>query len=352
MKLLSLAVLAFLFSFSNYAQMNMGYIIGYEFANQYDPGFNSNQTEKELLSEKNIKTRTINVQLRDGKNSTEIEEFDQDGNLILYQRYNHKNELMSKTEYRYNSNQQLIYVSYWYNNKTSHSHKLYDKEGHLTETRGYDSKGNFRGRTDVYGSNNKLLSTQLFEKDSIHPFKRLDYEYYEDNSIKSIRYFEKTKLKYTWSYECRPEGELMSTKSEDTSLVCIKQEIDSAGNNVTWRQELNKKGELQKVKRVTDKDGNSILTAHYNKDGIKSSETIHFKDGGYLQTYYDKKGNAASWRETVYNQEGSLILSSYSGNKWYYYSWNSYTNGLVSNSTYVSKKNLKVTEYTYTYFTK
>ncbi|MBK6952631.1 MAG: hypothetical protein IPH24_11440 [Crocinitomicaceae bacterium] len=177
-----------------------------------------------------------------------METYDQFGNILTYNHFNKKGENTVTYTYTYDSKQRPVFYKYRYGKKQSWSSVEYDASGLLKRSRGYNAKGDFIGREEFKREDGKMLAVTIWEKDSLSPYKRLDYEYYEDGSLQTIRYFFKSKLKYTWSYDCKPEGELLGVKQKDSTTICIKEEYDSKGNRVVWKQEFNRKGDLVKNK--------------------------------------------------------------------------------------------------------
>ena len=52
-----------------------------------------------------------------------------------------------------------------------------------------------------------------------------EYSFYDDGSRKETNYYKKGKLKYTWNYDCKSEGEIVQEHNvqyiESHQLVCV-----------------------------------------------------------------------------------------------------------------------------------
>ena len=332
------------------AQNQLGQIAGYEFYERYEYYTNRTDLDSETLKENKIQTRVSIDRFKSGSETKTIEKFDTNGKLISRQYFNKKGVLYSDYTYTYNDKKELVGYHYSYGKKSGSARMKYDEAGRLLETRGYTVKGEYFGRTDAYNTNGRVTLTELFRKDSLKSYKRIEYDYYEDQSIKSIRYFEGDKLKYTWSYDCKPEGELVGIKVSDTTHVCIKEEFDEAGNRVRWTQEFNKKGEVEKTMTVYASDSLILSSSRFNNEGQLTSKTTFFKNGGHMYQVYDKNGEVTYTVETIYNDDRQVVKRSNESKKWYSGHWYSYTGDLLATATYMSKNLYYVTEYQYEFY--
>ncbi|MBI3136671.1 MAG: hypothetical protein HYZ14_18500 [Bacteroidetes bacterium] len=348
---LTLVTLFLTLSVGIHAQLHLAQVAGFEFFEPYDYYHSRNQQqEKEWLNEKNVRERTSIYRNKNGQQSKLVEKYDSEGNILSYQSYNVKGELVGEGTFFYDQKHQLIATSGRYKKKTSTARYFYNEAGKMTEIRSYNRKGDYYGRLNGYDETGKITVAKLFYKDSIVANKRLEYEYYADASIKTIRFFEKDKLKNTWVYDCKPEGEMLGVKTEDTTRVCIKEEFDAAGNRVVWRQEFNKKGEPEKIKTVFDKDSNILYSASFDAENRMKRQTTFFKDGGDFQEGFTKRGKVLSTHETIYNTDHQLVKKSSTYKNWFSSNWYSYSNGLMTTSTYLSKRGMSVTEYQYAFY--
>lgn len=285
--------------------------------------------------------------------STETFSYDASDRLLSKQTVNSRGEIVNQVEYAYNSAGKTTLIAEKYANVNSIWVYDYDQNGNRVYESGTDRKGKAFIRKKIFDlTSNKILVSELYEKDSLIATKRLEYSYYSDGSKKSIQYFEKDKLVHTWNFDCAPDGQLVNLKKTDSTLVCIKKEIDAEGNEVVWRHEFNSSGEPVKIKSVYDSKGKMKEELSYRADGSIHTQKIFFEDGGFLDLYYDKKGKPGSSTESFCNTKGQMIkLSTTYSKKYFKHIWYSYNEqGLISLLTEVSKKRTIVEEYTYTFF--
>lgn len=350
MKLAYALILTCILTLPAQSQTASAVIATIDFYEPYDYYHQQNQREKQDLKKNKVQSRTSSHRNEQGKLTKTVETFDEEGNLISYEYFDEKKNLVSESHYVYNDQYQMTYCRGRYKNKVHSARIAYNDAGAMTEIRGYNIKGEYYGKKITYNGDGKVASTLLFRKDSTTVYKQLDYEYYADKSLKTIHYFEKGELKYTWVYDCKPEGEMLGVKTEDTTRVCIKEEVDANGNRVVWRQEFNRKGEPVKVKTIFDKDSSMLYWASFDAENRLKRETTFFKDGGEFTQGYDKKGNSLSTYETLYNSQRQMVKKGQTYKKWFSTYWYSYNNSLLATSTYLSKRAMRVTEFQYTFF--
>jgi hypothetical protein len=336
-------------TFSTTAQYGFPSLVEFQMLNTEDYYHQKNQREKESLQKNKVQSRTVLHYIGDKKTKS-VETYDQFGNILTYDHYDKKGQHSVSYRYTYDSKQRPVLYTYKYGKKQSWNRVEYDASGLLKRSRGYNSKGDYFGREEFKREDGKMLAITIWEKDSLSPQKRLDYEYYEDGSLKTIRYFFKSKLKYTWSYDCKPEGELLGVKQKDSTTICIKEEYDAQGNRVVWKQEFNRKGDLVKTKMVFDKDSTLLLIESYSADEILQSQHTFFKDGGDLYFSYGKKSKIQYMSESIYNLNKQLAKRSTVYGRQFSNTWYSYEGDLIKSHTYMNRHQTSFSEYSYTYF--
>lgn len=335
--------------FSSFGQSGMITIAGSQLLYSDDYYLQKNEREKESLQKNKVQSRTI-IKFTGDKKTKTVETYNGFGNILTYDHYNKKGDHTIAYAYTYDSQQRPVFLKYRYGKKESWSSVEYDASGMLKRTRGYSTNGDFFGREEFKREDGKMLAITIWEKDSLSPYKRLDYEYYEDGSLKTIRYFFKSKLKYTWSYDCKPEGELLGVKQKDSTTICIKEEYDSNGNRVVWKQEFNRKGDLVKTKMVFDKDSTLFLIESYSAHATLQSQHTFFKDGGDLYFSYDKKGKVHYTSESIYNTHKQLVKRSTAYGRQFSNTWYAYEGDLIKSHTFMNRHQTSFSEYSYTYF--
>lgn len=343
------SLLLSLIVFSSFGQPGIIPIAGSELLYSDDYYLQKNQREKETLQKNKVQSRTV-LHHNGDKQTKSVETYDQFGNILTYDHFNKKGDHTTSYTYTYDSQQRPVFLKYRYGKKESWSSVEYDASGLLKRTRGYSTNGDFFGREEFKREDGQMLAITIWKKDSLSPYKRLDYEYYQDGSIKTIRYFFKSKLKYTWSYDCKPEGEMLGVKQKDSTTVCIKEEYDANGNRVVWKQEFNRKGDLVKTKMVYDKDSILLLLESYSADDRKYSQQTFFKDGGQLFLVFDKKGNISYMTESIYNLNKQLAKKSTAYGRQFSNTWYSYEGDLIKSHTFMNRYQTSFSEYSYTFF--
>jgi YD repeat-containing protein len=284
---------------------------------------------------------------------TETFSYDAFDRMLSRRTVNSKGELVSQVEYTYNSEGKTTRIAEKYGKVNSVWVFAYDENGNRIYESGTDRKGKSYIRKKIFDpKTNKVLVSELYQKDTLKAIKRLEYSYYEDGSTKSIHYFEKDELMYTWNFDCAPEGQLVDLKKTDSTLVCIKKEKDADGNETVWRHEFNSSGIPIKIKSVYNSQGKLRDQITYREDGTIYNQKTFFQEGGYLDMYYDKDGRSSEFTESFCNLDGQMIkLTNGSGKKIYKTSWFSYDqHGLISVETHLTKKRTIVYEYSYTFF--
>lgn len=368
---------AFLFFISVNAQKDLARITGYSFhefddapqqiapkRNEFIKGHKiSSQTRVRIVGKFTSKEITLynekgyvlnrKYTSSDGWDNQEIYTYNDQNYVTSKQLNNSKGEVLRTTNYEYNSNNKLTKIVETTSKKTETWMFEYDANGNRISESGLDRKGKFYLRKKKYDLNtNKILVSELYSKDTTDAIKRLEYSYYEDGNKKSIHYFEKNKLIYTWNFDCAPEGELVDLKKTDSTLVCIKKETDAEGNEIVWRHEFNSTGIPVKIKSVYSTTGKLKEEISYRADGTIYNQKTFFPDGGFVDLYFDKEGKESWSIESFYNTQGQMIkFSSIYSKKYFKHIWYSYNEqGLISLQTEVSKKRTIVEEYTYTFF--
>ncbi len=334
---------------SSAAQYGFPSLVEFQMLNSEDYYHQKNQREKESLQKNKVQSRTV-LHYSGDKKTKSVETYDQFGNILTYDHYDKKGQHRVSYTYSYDSKQRPVLYTYKYGKKQSWNQVEYDASGLLKRSRGYNSKGDFFGREEFKREDGKMLAITIWEKDSLSPQKRLDYEYYEDGSLQTIRYFFKSKLKYTWSYDCKPEGELEGVKQKDSTTICIKEEYDAKGNRVVWKQEFNRKGDLIKTKMVYEKDSSLILIETFDATERLRSQRTFFRDGGELFFSYDKKGKVYYTSESVYNTNKQMVKRSTGYRGHFSNTWYSYEGDLIKSHTFMNKNQTSFSEYNYTFF--
>lgn len=308
-----------------------------------------NNIKRNSVSE--IKTNYLNSKY----SSTETISFDSIPRPKLYISSS-KKYFLSK-QYFYDENHPDKYSAiyeYGKNNKELNVRKFkYNENGREVYYESY-RKGKLNNKVfTTYNDKGQVIERAVYHKKSDVPKTRYEYDFYEDKSQKETRFYKKGKLKYTWYYDCEPKGALEQAH-KDTSTVCVKQELDSLGRKIYWRQE-------------TDSDNRIITTRIIYSDtsNKKIAESLRTYSNGDTLTYWKKninefiykqydKGKITWEQHTKYNSFGEiwvLISSNYKRGKLKYRNESSYyynEMNLLSRKEYINSKG-KISKTTYEY---
>lgn len=369
----------FAFSISNFAQ-------NFRFT---DPSFllsamegfewRYNNLDQDVLKENRVKSCEI-IRYFKGSPSASTRYFDKEGRVIREERKAKKGLAIMDCTYddRGNLTERSGTNSIGQKYKTNYT---YDSENKMTAWERVNYKGEYSAGEMEYDVNGKLLWHKLYEKNREIPFRELAYSYYENGDRKTTSYFEKGKLKHSWNYDCKPEGELIGVKTKDETTICKMEEIDSSGNRVTWERKFNEKGQLTKVKTVCSPDSLVLSKQIYSGTDKLVSETIYaYNDEGknmgvkvfafdkhgkaYLNsettvdefgtretTAYNRKGEITYTDMRVKNGSGKTIKSQHSQGRGFYTSLYNYNEeSMIQSEVRMQRKRTYVTEYNYTFY--
>ncbi len=236
-----------------------------------------------------------------------------------------KNNKVSVTELNYNSKGKLVH---------SKSDKFERKSEYISDTlenyrftsykgKTKENKRTFLGKeilTDeriVKGKRVSLTSNEYtdFGKIKYSKFtgkrKVFEMKYYYDAQNKLIRseYLKKGKINQSWVYECKEQGELLtSNKNELLSSVCTYREESSDGSYSVFTRSI-VDGKVRLNKNIFSKDSILIGNEYYEKDSILIRKWSK-SNGVDINEYYRKGKLDRSWVKK-YNTNNQLIESSF-----------------------------------------
>jgi hypothetical protein len=179
--------------------------------------------------------------------------FDTSGNLVSCRSLDHKGKLMWMYEIKYNSSNKVTDYSY----RHKRSKKIYTEKYQydnlnqvILKESFYDNKSSFK-YICTYDSN-RIKEMTVLKKGK--PYLKWEYLYYPDGKNEETRrYDKKGKLKYTWTFACRDEGENMK-KMKDSTLICRKDSHDLHGNRVLVYLQTNEKGKTTRTVYIYNPD--------------------------------------------------------------------------------------------------
>lgn len=155
-----------------------------------------------------------------------------------------------------------------------------------------------REELNTFNLDSTRSSYTLYEYKRNTPCLRLkyNYDYYDGKQIKQVRrYNHKSKLKYTWNYDCSPKGELVVKNS---TKVCKNTGVNNKGQTIEVEFFTDDKN--KQTKRVTTYyfyNGKKVNVGMQNYIIEKGEEVMtfdqHLADSVEAYTsnkYYNKKG--------------------------------------------------------------
>ncbi|WP_066757397.1 hypothetical protein [Crocinitomix algicola] len=320
----------------------------YDVTNDYDT--EQLLKEKDKLKENQVEKR-VKIRYHKAKPIRTIEYFDKDGKVTKREFINLKKET-SESVYEYDQEDRLKTVVYINSKgKEGRINYQYNAEGKLTEKSRVNIKGEYFGTTYQYNTEGKLTEHCIYQKTKEVPIKKLVYTYYPNGDKKTTVYYKKGKLKYSWKYDCKPEGELVGVKNKDQVTICVSEEFDELGNRVVWDRRFDEDGKLKKIKTVYNADSLVLNRQIYTENGTKIvyDEVFSYDEEGVLlgaeTTSYDKKGNAYLSGRKVNTEEDGYVQERFDskGKLTSYYSYK------VNNEGLVQKMQRHSGRYRYTY---
>jgi antitoxin component YwqK of YwqJK toxin-antitoxin module len=130
--------------------------------------------------------------------------------------------------------------------------------------------------------------------------------YTAENKLQRTTYLVRGKLQKEWIYECRPEGEVVASKTEALSSFCTYQEESADGSYTTFTRSL-LKGKPHLFKQTFNKDSVRILAQTFLQDSLLIRETR--LEGNTETTIFYKKSGKISYRQVVVSNDSGNILS-------------------------------------------
>ncbi|MBU0489793.1 MAG: hypothetical protein KKA07_11280 [Bacteroidetes bacterium] len=214
---------------------------------------------------------------------------------------------------------------------------IYNSEGNrITEIIHNDAKGEQKGRQIFeFGTNNKcsksvsykksndkeiarqeykynndlLIEQLVFKKGKLS--KRMEYRYFDDGSKKeTIHYNKKGKIKHSWVYQCKPEGEAVKPH-KDTTEICKWSDQTGEGFMKAQRT-INEKGKVITYYYYYTMD--SVLVSYKCLDSqnrLNYESIMKTKINSFYSFKSYKKGVLLSENRTDYDQDGRMQKSSH-----------------------------------------
>ncbi len=282
--------------------------------------------------------------------------YDKKGNCITYMNSKNNGKLKNNLAYQYAANY-MVLSTIFMDSKGKEvkiiSNKYDDRGNRIEEI--LIKKGKQKAKTISKFDSTRVLESYYYKNGKPDFKRKWVYTYYPDKSKKSsVIYNANGKIIYTWNYECKPEGELIS-KHKDTTLVCEKEEIDTSGNKVIITRKFNEKGKPYKIVYTYNKDDKLIQIATYHDNDLLSYKYKYRKETGDIEefAYYNHKGKETYRNINNYDENNNVTGSkSYRKRKLISSTENQYNaSNFLASMKYFEKGKLKNSYmYEYTYF--
>lgn len=273
------------------------------------------------------------------------------------------------TELTYNKmGKNTSYITkYWsqekqYENDTLESYVVTTSKKNKTEVKSAYQDGYLSSRSIIkngkigstyslaYNANKKVTETKLSKKKKTYEIKN---SYNDENKLVKTVYLINSKIKKEWIYECKPEGQLVASKTEELSSYCTYKEESADGSYTTFTRTL-RDGKPYLNKQIFNKDSVLVTSKTFLNDTILVWEKTKIDN---VETFinYKKSGKFTYKQIITYDADGNVLCREYINRKKgpssskRVFELNS--NGTTNKETVYSKGKLQRTiNYEYTYY--
>ena len=258
-------------------------------------------------------------------------------------------------------------TKYWsqekqYENDTLESYVVTTSKKNKTEVKSTYQDGYLSSRSIVkngkigstyslaYNANKKVTETKLSKKKKTYEIKN---SYNDENKLVKTVYLINSKIKKEWIYECKPEGQLVASKTEELSSYCTYKEESADGSYTTFTRTL-RDGKPYLNKQIFNKDSVLVTSKTFLNDTILVWEKTKIDN---VETFinYKKSGKFTYKQIITYDADGNVLCREYINRKKgpssskRVFELNS--NGTTNKETVYSKGKLQRTiNYEYTYY--
>ncbi|MGD0712385.1 MAG: hypothetical protein ABR968_14515 [Bacteroidales bacterium] len=270
--------------------------------------------------------------------------YDNKGNSILSVNYKPNGNIRVQSSFTYSPEGKVLTKSY--QDKNGKEFKkvtfAYNKYGNITEE-SYYKNGKIKSKITSTFDSNRVLESYYYKNGSPDFKTKWIYTYYPDKSKKSsVIYKANGQVKYTWNYDCKPEG-LLAGKHKDTTAVCKNEETDKDGNKIVTTLKFNEKGKPYKTVTIVNKDGKTLQNNTYGKNDIPRTKAKFnpVTDACEEFVFYNTKGQEIYKQECSFDDKNNMTASAtYHKGKLCNRSEYKYnTENFLTNSTHYKKDN-------------
>lgn len=163
----------------------------------------------------------------------------------------------------------------------------------------------------AYNADNKVTLNKMSTGKKRYEIK---YVYNEENKLIRTTYLINGKTKKEWVYECKPEGQILASKTEALSSVCNYRAENADGSYTTFHRTL-EKGKPYLLKQTFTKDSVQVLAQRFWNDSILFWE---MKKENNVETVvsFKKSGKRNYKQVSICDDAGNLISREYfAGNR-------------------------------------
>lgn len=262
------------------------------FANQYS-------WDKKKIAQNKIHISKSQIYNFDKKGNQKLSRhyvntFDIRGNRTSTLRYNKKNELRSSSFLIFNDSSKIL--SYVDKNRkgiiTTKDSATYNNAGKQTSEFSFRRKGIMVKWKTLTTYNEKGETTEIDnfkynKKGKEKSQGKYITIYTEDGSKGETKWYNgKGRLKYTWRFDCNPEGVLERPIVKDTTKVCVKYDYGVDGSKVRTLIYTNKKNHITKTIEKYNPKGYMTEYTNYNRKNIITDKYIYSYDTDNNCTVY------------------------------------------------------------------
>lgn len=197
-----------------------------------------------------------------------------------------------------------------YKNKAEEFKKVFNDQGKVLVEERFEN-GKLVSKTDNTYANSHLVNAKLLLKGKLYEMK---YIYNVEDKLIKTEYYKKGKLKQSWVYECKQEGQLLaSNKKEMISSKCQYREESADGSYAVFTRTI-RDGKPYLDKETYSKDSIRIKQEYFVHDTILTYR-LSFENNIELKEHF-KKGKLKTSDKSVFDSQHKLIeLSNFKNGK-------------------------------------
>ena len=223
-------------------------------------------------------------------------------------------------------------------------------DGYLKSRSVFKNGKLFSTYTLAYNQNKKITNSKLERNKKTFEIQN---SYNDENKLIKTVYLIDNKIKKEWIYECKPEGQLVASKTEALSSFCTFREESADGSYATFTRTL-KEGKPYLNKQLYNKDSVLVSSKTFLNDTILVWENTKINN---VETFinYKKSGKFTYKQIIIRNNDGNVIcrefINRHKGPSHSKRVFELNTNGTTKKETVYSKGKLQRTvNYEYIYY--